>query len=57
MHTYLLHARRVCLQHGMVSVAAILVLLLIPLHLVRAQGTLGSNTSLSPLGQTKSSST
>ena len=31
MHTYLLHARRVCLQHGMVSVAAILVLLLIPL--------------------------
>jgi quercetin dioxygenase-like cupin family protein len=44
MHTYLFPAQHVCPNRGRVSVAAILALLLIPLGLVRAQGTPGSNT-------------
>ena len=57
MHTYLFHAPRVCLQHGMVSVAAILTLCSSPLAWSGRRGRPGPTPSLSPLGQTKSSST
>jgi hypothetical protein len=44
MRTHLFPVQHVCLKHGMVFIAAILALLLIPLDLARAQGTPGSNT-------------
>src|SRR5919202_1697773 len=44
MYTHPFPAQHVCPTHGVVSVAAILALLLIPLGLIWAQGTPGSNT-------------
>jgi hypothetical protein len=44
MHTHPFHAQQGFPRHGVVSFAAVLALLLIPLGAVRAQGTRGSNT-------------
>jgi quercetin dioxygenase-like cupin family protein len=44
MHTHLVHAQHVCPRHDVVSFAAVLALLLIPLGVVWAQGARGSNT-------------
>ena len=44
MHTHPFHAQQGFPRHGVVSFAAVLALLLIPLGVVRAQGTRESNT-------------
>jgi quercetin dioxygenase-like cupin family protein len=44
MHTYSFYAQHVSPRHVVVSFAAVLALLLIPLGIVHAQGTRGSNT-------------
>jgi hypothetical protein len=44
MHTHPFYAPHICPKYGLVSVAAVLALLLIPLGLVRALPAPGSNT-------------
>jgi hypothetical protein len=57
MHTPLCPAHHVCPKHRMVPVAAILMLLLIPLAWFGRRGRPGPTPNPSRLGQTRSSST